>query len=110
MRRKTVRDLKRKAFLRQYDNFANICNRQNLFDAEVDARKNVMWKGSVQRWDIDRLLNNEKLYRDLLAGKSMCKGFSKYYRRFMLKGLFMTTQPAKKAKALILRWTDLQHI
>lgn len=77
-RRREKRELKRQAFLRQYDDFAKVCSRQNLFDAEVDARKNVMWKGSVQRWDIDRLINNEKLFRDLKAGKSMCKGFSKF--------------------------------
>lgn len=76
IRRKAKREAKRAAYVKQFDNFDIICNRKNLFNAADDAKRHVMWKGTVQRWSIEQLLNTEKLYRDLQAGKDVCKGFS----------------------------------
>ena len=78
IKRKALREEKRKNYIAQYDNFALVCNRSNLFDAANDAKQHVMWKGSVQNWSIEQLLNTEKLYRDLQKGKDVRKGFSRF--------------------------------
>ncbi|MBQ8465284.1 MAG: RNA-directed DNA polymerase [Alphaproteobacteria bacterium] len=77
-KRKAKREEKRAAYLSQFDNFDIICDRNNLFEAANDAKKHVMWKGTVQRWSIEQLLYTEKLHRDLLAGKDVRKGFSRF--------------------------------
>lgn len=78
-KRRALRDIKRAAYRKQYDNFDLICNRNNLFAAADDAKKRVLWKASVQHWSIHQLLMTEKLYRDLKAGRDVRKGFSKFY-------------------------------
>lgn len=77
-RRKAARDAKRAAFLAKYDSFEQVCDRNHLFAAADMAKKHVMWKGTVQRWSMEQLLNTEKLYRDLKAGKDVRKGFAKF--------------------------------
>ena len=77
-RRKAARDVKRTAFLAKYDSFEQVCDRNHLFTAADLAKKHVMWKGTVQRWSMEQLLNTEKLYRDLKAGKDVRKGFAKF--------------------------------
>ena len=77
-RRKALRNQKRNAFLIGYDNFNIIMNRNNLYSAAEEAKKRVMWKGTVQRWNNNQLLETEKLYRDLANGKDVRKGFSKF--------------------------------
>ena len=77
-RRKAKREAKRLNFLASFDSFDLILNRNNLFYAADKAKKRVMWKGSVQSWSIHQLLETEKLFRDLQAGKDVRKGFSKF--------------------------------
>ena len=77
-RRQAKRVDRRNLFIKKYDNYANVCNRIKLFEAADLAKVNVMWKSSVQNWSIHQLLNTERLYRDLLAGKDVRKGFSKF--------------------------------
>ena len=77
-RRKAAREAKRTAFLAKYDSFEQVCDRNHLFAAADLAKKHVMWKGTVQRWSMEQLLNTEKLYRDLKAGKDVRKGFAKF--------------------------------
>lgn len=77
-RRCAKRQAKRLNFLASLDNFDLILNRNNLFYAADKAKKRVMWKGSVQSWSIHQLLETEKLFRDLQAGKDVRKGFSKF--------------------------------
>lgn len=77
-RRLAKRIKRRKLFLEKYDNYANVCNRINLFEAADLAKKNVLWKSSVQSWSIHQLLNTERLYRDMTDGKDIRKGFSKF--------------------------------
>lgn len=77
-RRKAEREAKRASFLAKYDNYDLVCDRNNLFSAADMAKKHVMWKGTVQRWSIEQLLNTEKLYRDLKAGKDVRRGFAKF--------------------------------
>ena len=77
-RRQAKRIERRNLFIKKYDNYANVCNRIKLFEAADLAKVNVMWKSSVQNWSIHQLLNTERLYRDLLAGKDVRKGFSKF--------------------------------
>lgn len=76
LRRKKARTQKASAFLKKYDNFDIVCNRNNLFLSADIAKKTVMWKGSVQRWSIHQLLETERLFRDLSAGRDVRKGFS----------------------------------
>lgn len=77
-RRKACRAAKRNLFLNIYDNYNNVCNRTNLFYAADKSKRLVMWKASVQNWSIHQLLNTERLYRDLKAGKDVRKGFSHF--------------------------------
>lgn len=77
-RRAALRANKRDLFLKKYDNFANVCNRTNLFYAADAAKRLVMWKGSVQSWSVHQLLNTERLFRDLRDGKDVRKGFSRF--------------------------------
>ena len=77
-RRKTRRTAKRDLFLNIYDNYNNVCDRTNLFYAADKSKRLVMWKASVQNWSIHQLLNTERLYRDLKAGKDVRKGFSHF--------------------------------
>lgn len=77
-KRRAKREAKRAAFYQLYDNFEVLCNRKNLYNAANLAKRHVMWKGTVQRWSINQLLNTEKLYRDLQAGKDVRKGFSRF--------------------------------
>lgn len=77
-RRRAKREAKRAAFYKLYDDFSVLYNRQNLFNAADLAKKHVMWKGTVQRWSINQLINTEKLHRDLVAGKDVRKGFSRF--------------------------------
>ena len=78
LRRNAKRLERRNAFLVKYDDFDIVCNRKNLFEAADEAKKNVMWKASVQHWSISQLLRTEQLFRDLKAGKDVRKGFSKF--------------------------------
>lgn len=78
LRRKEKRQARRKSFIAGFDDFNVIFTRNNLFNSADLAKKNVMWKGTVQRWSINQLLNTEQLYRDLHAAKDVRKGFSKF--------------------------------
>ena len=78
LRRNAKRLERQNAFLVKYDDFDIVCNRKNLFEAADEAKKNVMWKASVQHWSISQLLRTEQLYRDLKAGKDVRKGFSRF--------------------------------
>lgn len=77
-RRFAKRQEKQNKFLKQYDNFENVCNRSSLYKAADHSKVNVLWKASVQNWSINQLLNTERLYRDLIAGRDVRKGFSKF--------------------------------
>lgn len=77
-KRRAKREARRVEFYKRYDDFNVLCNRQNLYNASNLAKRHVMWKGTVQRWSINQLINTEKLYRDLQAGKDVRKGFSKF--------------------------------
>ena len=78
LRRKEKRESKRNSFLNEYDKYSIIFDRNNLFQAAELAKKNVLWKASVQNWSIHQLLETERLHRDLLARRDVRKGFSKF--------------------------------
>lgn len=78
LRRKAKRQARRTSYIAKFDDFNTIFTRNNLFNSADLAKKNVMWKGTVQRWSINQLLNTEQLYRDLQANKDVRKGFSKF--------------------------------
>lgn len=78
VRRKMLREQRKTAFLSRFDDFNVILNRDNLYKAAEDAKKRVMWKGTVQRWNINQLLETEKLFRDISEGKDVRKGFSRF--------------------------------
>ena len=78
LRRKEKRESRRSSFLNEYDKYSIIFDRNNLFQAAELAKKNVLWKASVQNWSIHQLLETERLHRDLLARRDVRKGFSKF--------------------------------
>lgn len=74
-RRKAKREAKRRAKIEKYDDFDRVTNVSALVRAHWDARKGVMWKASVARYDAHYLKNSIRLHRQLEEGRDICTGF-----------------------------------
>lgn len=59
-RRKAARQAKHRARIAQYDNFDRVADVSSLVDANYNARKGVMWKASVARYNA-RYFKNEPI-------------------------------------------------
>ena len=77
-RRKAKREEKRLSTLDKY-NFEAVADLDNLYNAMKKARKGVMWKASVQRYDMNYLRRILQARNDLLSGKDIRKGFYEFY-------------------------------
>jgi hypothetical protein len=74
-RRKAARDAARQARLSKYDSFDRVCDINSLIRANFDARKGVMWKSSVARYNAHFYRNAVKTHYDLMAGKNIHSGY-----------------------------------
>lgn len=77
-RRKAARDAKRKAKLGGADDFEQIIDADNLYDALRKSRKGVSWKESVQRYDAKAMSNIADTRRKLIANENIQKGFVEF--------------------------------
>jgi RNA-directed DNA polymerase len=78
-RRLAQRNLKKDAFLSNYDNFALICDPNNLKIAFKKSRCGVQWKESVQRYEMNLLQNITETVRKLEAGENITLGFVEFF-------------------------------
>lgn len=75
IRRKEKRELKKKQFLAQYDDFNRLTSFNNLCEATTKASNHVSWKISVQKYIIDTFIKNSNLSKKLLQLKDIRQGF-----------------------------------
>lgn len=75
-KRRERRELKRQ---KPPEHIEQIANLQSLYNACKKCSRLVRWKQSVQRYNINILFKIYESRNDLLAGKDIRKGFSKFY-------------------------------
>jgi len=80
-RRKAAREAKRAERIGRNDDFANVADLDNLNHAFREARKNVRWKESVQRFEMNRIPSLIEAKRKLLAGEDVREGFVEFTLR-----------------------------
>ena len=74
-RRKAKRDAQRAARIGKYDNYERCTSVSALMEANWAARKGVMWKGSVARYNMRSFRNARQSHRLLAAGKDTRQGY-----------------------------------
>ena len=74
-RRKAKRDAQRAARIGKYDSFERCTSVSALMEANWAARKGVMWKGSVARYNMRSFRNARQSHRLLAAGKDTRQGY-----------------------------------
>jgi len=80
-RRKMKRNAKRELKIGGYDNFDRITDIDNLNLSFKQAKKNVHWKESVQRYEMNRIANIVETRRKLIAGENVQQGFIRFTLR-----------------------------
>ena len=78
LNRKNKRELKRREFLKKYDNFQLITNYVNLLKALNQAAHHVSWKVSVQHYITHPLSKIDRIQKNLINKKPIHKGFIKF--------------------------------
>lgn len=74
-RRKAKRDAHRAAHIGKYDDFDRCTSVSALMEANWAARKGVLWKGSVARYNVKSFRNARKSHRFLASGKDTRQGY-----------------------------------
>ena len=74
-RRKAKRDAQRAARIGKYDNYERCTSVSALMEANWAARKGVMWKGSVARYNVRSFRNARLSHQLLMAGKDTRQGY-----------------------------------
>jgi len=77
-RRKTRRDQKKQEYLSRFDDFSRIADPNNLYQAFKKSKREVSWKESVQRYEMNMLANIAETVKKLKAGESVCHGFVEF--------------------------------
>ena len=80
-RRKAKREAQRKIKIGHFDDFDRVTDLDNLNLAFKQARKNVHWKESVQRYEMNHIANIIEVRNKLLAGENIQQGFIKFTLR-----------------------------
>lgn len=58
--------------------FERMIDLNSLYKAQKEAARGVAWKASTQRYQIDWLLNINRMSNDLASGRDICKGFHRF--------------------------------
>lgn len=77
-RRKAARERKKRERYGACDRFENIASYRSLYRANGKSMRNVSWKASVQRYQMNLLRNMEEAHAGLLAGENITKGFVEF--------------------------------
>jgi len=80
-RRKANREAARTKQIGSCDNFDLVTDLDNLDAAFKEAKKSVQWKESVQRYEMNRIVNLIESRRKLLAGEDVQEGFIRFTLR-----------------------------
>lgn len=77
-RRKAAREAKRNERYAENDKFQNISRYRSLYRANQKSTRNVSWKASVQRYQMNLLRNMEETRAKLEAGQDITRGFVEF--------------------------------
>jgi hypothetical protein len=77
-RRKVRRGQKKQEYLSLFDNFSRIVNPNNLYAAFKKSRREVSWKESIQRYEMNLLPNITETIHKLEFGQSISRGFVEF--------------------------------
>lgn len=77
-RRKAAREETRRRNYAKYDRFENVASYNALYRANKKSMRNVSWKTSVQRYQMNLLRNMEETHAKLMAGENVTKGFVEF--------------------------------
>lgn len=77
-RRKAARERKKRERYARCDRLENIARYSSLYKANTRSMRNVSWKTSVQRYQMNLLRNLEETRAKLLAGENVTKGFVEF--------------------------------
>lgn len=77
-RRKAARERKKLERYAENDRFENIARYRSLYNANRLSKRNVCWKTSVQRYQMNLLRNMEETRAKMLSGESVTKGFVEF--------------------------------
>lgn len=77
-RRKAVRERKRLERYAGCDRLENIARYSSLYQGNRLSKRNVCWKSSVQRYQMNLLRNMEETRAKLMAGENITKGFVEF--------------------------------
>lgn len=80
-RRKAKRDLKRKRRVEGRDTLEAVADGNALVEAFYESRKEVSWKASVQRYEMNLLRNTLESKRKLETGEDVSQGFIEFSLR-----------------------------
>ena len=77
-RRKAAREQKKQVRYGECDRMENIASYKSLYRANRKSMRNVSWKASVQRYQMNLLRNLEETRKKLLAGEEVTRGFVEF--------------------------------
>ena len=77
-RRKAAREQQKQAQYGECDRLENIASYKSLYLANRKSMRNVSWKASVQRYQMNLLRNMEETRKKLLAGEEVTRGFVEF--------------------------------
>lgn len=77
-RRKAAREEKKRQRYGENDRYENIITYRSLYQANRQSVRCVLWKASVQRYQMNLLRNIHDTHRDLAACKNITKGFVEF--------------------------------
>jgi hypothetical protein len=77
-RRKARRERKKQEYLSRFDDFSRIVDPNNLYAAFKKSKREVSWKESVQRYQMNLLSNIAETIHKLEAGENISHGFVEF--------------------------------
>lgn len=77
-RRKAARERKKLERYAENDRFENVASYKALYNANRKSMRNVCWKASIQRYQMNLLRNLEETRAKLMAGETITKGFVEF--------------------------------
>ena len=80
-RRSAAREKKRGEKIKPFDDFSNITDADNLYEAFKRSKLGVSWKESVQRYDAGAMRNIAQMRRKLISGENIQNGFVEFTLR-----------------------------
>jgi hypothetical protein len=77
-RRKTRHEQKKQEYYSQFDDFSRVANPDNLYTAFKKSKREVSWKESIQRYEMNLLTNIADTIKKLNAGEDISHGFVEF--------------------------------